>query len=84
MLSSGENADPALAKIAAKHGVSTAQVLLKWGVQRGFAVIPKSTNLDRIRENIGCLELRLDAEDMATMNTWDCYNPTGWDPTKEE
>jgi len=38
MLSSGENADPALAKIAAKHGVSTAQVLLKWGVQRGFAV----------------------------------------------
>jgi D-xylose reductase len=38
--------------IAAAHSVSPAQVVLKWAVQRGTAVIPKSANLDRMAQNI--------------------------------
>lgn len=44
--------DATVAALAAKYGVSPAQVLLRWGVQRGTVVIPKSTNPERIAQNI--------------------------------
>lgn len=51
-------------KIAKKHGASPGQVLIKWSVLRGTAVIPKSTNEDRIIENIQSMGVNLDEDDL--------------------
>lgn len=51
-------------RIAEKHGASAGQVLIKWSVERGTAVIPKSTNEKRIKENLRSMEVELDQEDM--------------------
>lgn len=50
--------------IANKHNVSPAQVLIQWHVQRGTAVIPKSTNAERIKENLESTRLNLDKDDL--------------------
>ena len=54
--------------IARAHSVTPAQVVLKWGVQRGCSVIPKSENLDRIRENLD-LDFTLTEEEMEKMKS---------------
>ena len=61
-------------------------MLLRWGLQRGFVVIPKSTHPERIAANLapGQGSVTLDAEDMTAMNQWDGYEPTGWDPSNDE
>lgn len=43
---------PAIAEIAEAHSATNAQVLLSWGLQRGTAVIPKTVNEDRLKENL--------------------------------
>jgi alcohol dehydrogenase (NADP+) len=45
-------ADPVLETIASRHGCTPAQVLIAWALQRGTAVIPKSTNPQRLQENL--------------------------------
>ncbi len=55
--------------IAAVHGKAPAQVLLRWGVQRGTAVIPKTTNRDRLAENLAIFDFELSTEQMATINS---------------
>lgn len=57
-----ENAE--LKSIAAKHGVTEAQVLLRWAIQKGFAIIPKSVNPERIVSNFALFEFTLNDEDM--------------------
>lgn len=56
--------DPVIIEIAAKHQVSPAQVILRWHIQLGNMVIPKSANAVRIRENFDIWQFRLDDEDM--------------------
>lgn len=51
-------------KIAQKHGKSAGQILIAWHVHRGNAVIPKSTNEKRIKENLESADINLDQEDM--------------------
>lgn len=51
-------------EIAEKHGCSAAQVLIAFSVHRDIAVIPKSTNQGRIKENLDSIKIKLDAEDM--------------------
>lgn len=58
--------DPLIAEIASKHGKTVGQVLISWAVQRGTAVVPKSTNEGRIKQNIQLV--KLDEEDMAKLN----------------
>lgn len=53
--------------IASKHGKSPAQAIIRWHVQEGLIVIPKSTHADRIRANIDVFDFELDAEDMASI-----------------
>jgi diketogulonate reductase-like aldo/keto reductase len=60
--------DPAIASIAGRLGKSPAQVILRWGIQRGTVVIPKSTNPERIKENISVFDFVLEDSDMATIN----------------
>jgi alcohol dehydrogenase (NADP+) len=56
--------DATIRKIAEKHGVSPAQVLIQWAVSRGTAVIPKSTSEQHIISNIKSADLKLDNEDL--------------------
>jgi D-xylose reductase len=70
MAGEGDSAleQPVVAQIAARHGKSPAQVLLRWGVQRGTAVIPKSTRVERLRENLDIFDFELAANEMAAIS----------------
>ena len=57
--------NPLLCKIAAEHGKTTAQVILRWNLQRGVAVIPGSSNRQHIRENISVFDFELTEKEMA-------------------
>lgn len=58
-------------RIAAKHDVTPAQVLIGWGISRRIAVIPKSVNKSRILENFEATKLQLDQEDIQEINALD-------------
>jgi diketogulonate reductase-like aldo/keto reductase len=72
--------DPALAALAAKHGRTPAQVVLRWHVQIGNVVIPKSVTPARIRENIDVFDFELDTEDLAAIDALDNGTRLGPDP----
>lgn len=68
--------EPLLARIAAKHGCTVAQVALKWNVQRGVAVIPKTMHRSRMVENISLWHFDLDADDLSCIATLDSSRPS--------
>ncbi|NUS58210.1 MAG: aldo/keto reductase [Streptomycetaceae bacterium] len=72
--------DPVVADIAAKHGRSTAQVVLRWHLQLGTIVIPKSVTPARIRENVAVFDFVLDDADMTAIAGLDRGRRTGPDP----
>ena len=63
--------NPALTQIGAKYGKTAAQVMLRWHIQRGIAVIPKSTHIERMRENLEVFDFALTREDMAAVAALD-------------
>ncbi|CAB4638235.1 unannotated protein [freshwater metagenome] len=69
-----------LAAIAATHDKSVAQVVLRWHIQRGVAVIPKSNSKDRIIENMNVFDFELTKEDMAVISSLNTNYRTGVDP----
>lgn len=62
---------PVLTKIADKYGKSTAQIALKWNVQRGVVIIPKSTHIERMEQNIDIWDFDLTADEMAEISKLD-------------
>ena len=64
-------ADPVIVSIAAKHASTPAQVVIRWHLDSGLIVIPKSVHPLRLKENIGALDFRLDDEDMRRIRTLD-------------
>ncbi len=75
-LGSGRALDnAAIAEVARKHGKSIAQVIIRWHLQEGLIVIPKSIHKERIEENFAVFDFELDAEDMGQINGLD--NPKG-------
>lgn len=74
--------DPALVEIAAKHGKSVAQVILRWDIQRGVAVIPKSVHRERMEENLAIWDFALDAGDLARIAALDMGQPSMLDTNK--
>ncbi|UQZ35499.1 2,5-diketo-D-gluconic acid reductase [Paenibacillus sp. PK3_47] len=56
--------NPALLEIAEAHGKSVGQVVLRWHIQRGVVVIPKSTNPNRMKQNLDVFDFELTKEDM--------------------
>lgn len=62
---------PELKAIGGKYGKTAAQVILRWHLQRGIVVIPKSTHLERMEENFNVFDFTLTGEDMAAIATLD-------------
>ena len=60
-----------IAEIAAKYGKAPAQVILRWNIQRGVVVIPKSVHKERIEENINIWDFALNDEDMTAISALD-------------
>jgi diketogulonate reductase-like aldo/keto reductase len=72
--------DPAVTRVAKRVGRSPAQVLLRWGLQHGMVVLPKSTRETRIRENAAIFDFALDADAMVALDACEEGLVTGWDP----
>lgn len=72
--------DKTIVKIANAHGKSPAQVILRWHLQNGVAVIPKSVTPSRIKENIQVFDFTLTKEEMADIDALNRDERTGSDP----
>ncbi|MFJ6652731.1 aldo/keto reductase [Microbacterium sp. NPDC091313] len=73
-------ADETIAAIAQSHDRSPAQVMLRWGIQHGRSVIPKSTNAARIAENIDVFDFALAEDEMRRIDALDSGVRSGPDP----
>ncbi|MBD3255505.1 MAG: aldo/keto reductase [Candidatus Lokiarchaeota archaeon] len=60
--------NPKIDKISDKHNKSSAQILLRWGIQHGIVVIPKSGSKNHIQENINIFDFQLDDSDMEILD----------------
>jgi 2,5-diketo-D-gluconate reductase A len=72
--------DPVIGRIAERLGRSPAQVTLRWHVQRGDVVFPKSVTRSRIEENFAIFDFELDEADMTAISALDRGERTGPDP----
>jgi diketogulonate reductase-like aldo/keto reductase len=72
--------NPALVRIGEKHGKSSAQVILRWHVQSGHMVIPKSVTPERIASNIDVFDFELSADEMKAIDGLDTGNRMGPHP----
>lgn len=71
---------PELAEIAKKHNKSVAQIALRWNYQRGVIVIPKSTSISRMKENMNIFDFVLDDEDMDRIKALETGERSAPDP----
>lgn len=67
-LNQSDLANPVLGQIAAAHAKTPAQVILRWHVEHGFVVIPRSSRTERIRENFDLFDFELTAEEIGAIN----------------
>jgi 2,5-diketo-D-gluconate reductase A len=72
--------NPVLDRLAAKHGRTPAQVVLRWHLELGNVVIPKSVTPERIRENLDVFGFSLDADDLAEIAALESGERTGLHP----
>jgi 2,5-diketo-D-gluconate reductase A len=72
--------DPTILGIAEAHGKSAAQVMLRWGIQEGRSVIPKSTKPERIAENFDVFDFELTADELAAIDALDTGQRGGPEP----
>ena len=71
---------PVLAEIGAKYGKSAAQVVIRWHIQRGVVVLPKSTHAERIKQNFDVFDFNLTSEDMTAITALNTGKRNGADP----
>ena len=74
--------EPVLKRLAEKHGKTPAQIILRWDIQRGVAVIPKSVHRERMEENLDIWDFALDQEDMEQIRALDKGQPSMLDTRK--
>lgn len=85
MRSAGEQASSPFKAMAERHGVSEAQVLLRWAIQKGYPVLPKSTKRERMLQNADLFSFALTEEEMTAIAKLDRGDGVAWsvgDPTK--
>ncbi|MCJ1682869.1 MULTISPECIES: aldo/keto reductase [unclassified Rathayibacter] len=75
--------DATIGAIAAEHGKSPAQVMLRWHLQQGRSAIPKSTNPERIAANIDVFDFELSDDELARIDALDTGVRSGPDPDVE-
>lgn len=75
---------PTITALAAKHGKTGAQIIIRWHLQSGHIVIPKSVKQSRILENCQVFDFTLDTEDMAAIAAMDTNERTWWSPDRYE
>lgn len=81
-LTKGKRLDhPAITGMARKYGRSAAQILIRWSIEHGFVVLPKSVKKERIAENAAVFDFSLAPEDLAALDALDEGLHTAWDPT---
>lgn len=72
--------EPVFARLAEKYGKSNVQIILRWHIQTGNIVFPKTTNIQHMRDNFDIFDFALTAEEMAEIEKLDCgkrfYNMT--------
>lgn len=73
--------DPRILKLAQRYYKSPAQILIRWALQEGFIVIPKSSNKERIYENINVFDFTISDDDMMLLSELNENLVTGWDPS---
>ncbi len=73
-------ADPVITGLAERHDRSPAQIVLRWHVERGAIPLPRSTNADRIAQNLRVFDFAFSDEDMAALDTLDLGRRRGGDP----
>lgn len=74
--------NPVLKGIAKRHGKTVAQIILRWNVQRGVGIIPKSVHRNRMEENLDIWDFELSAEDIEQIASLDLARPQMLDPRK--
>jgi diketogulonate reductase-like aldo/keto reductase len=67
-LNRSDLANPVLTEIAAAHGKTAAQVILRWHVEHGFVVIPRSRRRERIEENFAVFDFELTPEELGRLD----------------
>ena len=78
MYKDGNDLESPFKKMASKYDVTEAQVLLKWALQLGYAILPKSIQIDRMQENFE-LDFRIDEEDMNLIEQLDRGGSVTWE-----
>jgi methylglyoxal/glyoxal reductase len=73
--------NPTIASFATKYSKTPAQLMLRWGLQHGLVVIPKSATEERIRENSQIFDFEISAVDMKTLDSLNEGLRLNWDPT---
>lgn len=81
-LAHGERlSDFTVSKTAKKYGKSPAQILLRWNLQKGNIIIPKSSNPERLRANLELFDFELTNEEVANISHPGVHEPTDWECT---
>ncbi|ANB12453.1 aldo-keto reductase superfamily protein [Sugiyamaella lignohabitans] len=76
---------PELVDLAKKYKVDSAQILIRWNLQKGYLPLPKSATASRIKSNFTAYDFELSQEDVDTLgdkNAYELAEGTAWDPTK--
>ena len=73
--------DPTLAVVASKYSKTPAQILIRWALQHGTIVMPKSVRRERIIENADVFDFEMPEKDMSALDALNSDLHTSWDPT---
>jgi 2,5-diketo-D-gluconate reductase A len=78
MRADSEKTDSPFKRMAEKYRVSEAQLLLRWAIQKGYAVLPKSASRERARQNLDLFSFAIDCDDMTAISLMDRGDGVAW------